>query len=484
MPSSDLTQCEYQNADSEIFVNIDDNLTTPTSDITQCEYQNDESEMFFHSNDNQAIPSSDLTQWEYQNVDSEIFSYSDDNLTTPTSDVSRCEYQNDEIEITFHSDDIPSPPASDKIKCEYQSLNFLKPICHNTNRESNDTNVIAENENTIQTTQENNKDKSSKSKTCLTRNPPKLQTEVWKKYNTEFREINQSDWNKLKKGHITPEQYITDINVSLASYLQSKPDFLKERKDFFKHKNNSVDQVEKMRRQKVALNKKAKQPGATEEDKEKAREAIRMHNYVMKVHKEKNKTNTTKKEMKAFKDDFWTTARNVTNGTFGDPESKPTFSKDTANKYYKERYESVVDIDMQDLSWFPTVETPAIAYNLKPYTPKDVRNVLSKKDPNSAPGLDEIVYEYLLKMPFLHQALATAFTKIRDEGVAPECWGESKVILIKKAEDEPDDEPTSFRMISLTINIGKIYHTLEAQRMLDFIQPAREARGRAAAPRA
>jgi hypothetical protein len=41
-----------------------------------------------------------------------------------------------------------------------------------------------------------------------------------------------------------------------------------------------------------------------------------------------------------------------------------------------------------------------------------------KKDSNSVPGLDEIVCEYELKMPFLHHSVATAFTRIRDEGVA------------------------------------------------------------------
>ena len=39
-----------------------------------------------------------------------------------------------------------------------------------------------------------------------------------------------------------------------------------------------------------------------------------------------------------------------------------------------------------------------------------VDNILNK-NLNSAPGYDGVVYEYLLKMPFLHQVMATAFTK-------------------------------------------------------------------------
>jgi hypothetical protein len=61
-----------------------------------------------------------------------------------------------------------------------------------------------------------------------------------------------------------------------------------------------------------------------------------------------------------------------------------------------------------------------------------------------------------MKMPTLHKILATSFTRIRDNGVAPDSWGSSKIILIKKNKDDPDDEPSNFRMISLTLNIGKL----------------------------
>ena len=147
----------------------------------------------------------------------------------------------------------------------------------------------------------------------------------------------------------------------------------------------------------------------------------------------------------------------------------PTNNKATADKFYKDQYEHPVNIDLEKLDWFPSVEPPTVPYNLSAYTPKNIRAVLSQKDKNSSPGYDEIVYEYLLNMPFFHQALATAFTKNRDKGVAPDSWAKSKVILIKKDPDATDDEPTNFRMISLTLNIGKLYHTLEAGRTLQYM---------------
>ena len=106
---------------------------------------------------------------------------------------------------------------------------------------------------------------------------------------------------------------------------------------------------------------------------------------------------------------------------------------------------------------------------MNPYTPRDVRQALYKKCSSSAPGEDDIVYVYLKKMPYLHKVLDTAFTGIRNKGEAPEKWGMSKIILIKKDINGPNDDLSSFLMISLTLNIGKLFQTLEAQRMIKFM---------------
>ena len=185
-----------------------------------------------------------------------------------------------------------------------------------------------------------------------------------------------------------------------------------------------------------------------------------MFNYMSKLRKEKDLTKLAQDQEKAYRKDFWTTARDVTNGSFGKPRSKPTFDKCTANQHYKDKYEKEVHIDLEGLSWFPKVEAPSAPYNLSAYTPKDIRQALYKKCNNSAPGEDGIVYAYLKKMPYIHKVLATAFTGIRDKGEAPDSWAKSKVILLKKDESDCDDDPKNFRMISLTMNIGKLYHSL------------------------
>ena len=187
----------------------------------------------------------------------------------------------------------------------------------------------------------------AKPKIYITRKPPTLDKEAWEKYDKEFSDINKVSWECLRKGKMTPEQFVSDLNGSLASFLESKTEFQKESKQFFEHKPRSRETVETMRKLKIELNKKSKRPGATEEDKIKAKESIRTYSHLLKINKEKEKFSLEKKEEKMYRTNFWKTAKDVTNGIFGELESAPTFDKATAEKYYKDKYESPVKVDLK-----------------------------------------------------------------------------------------------------------------------------------------
>ena len=131
------------------------------------------------------------------------------------------------------------------------------------------------------------------------------------------------------------------------------------------------------------------------------------------------------------------------------------------------KYESEVQIDPEKLQWFPEVEKPTVEYNMSPFKPSDIKKALGKKDKTSAPGYDYIIYEYLFNMPHIHKVLATVFTMIRDTGKVPDIWGCIKVKLIHKNGNI--EEPSNFIMIALTLNIAKLYHTLEAERTIQFM---------------
>ena len=72
----------------------------------------------------------------------------------------------------------------------------------------------------------------------------------------------------------TPEQYISDLNGMLASFLESKAEFQKETKQYYKHNPINSDPLEQMRKEKVSLNKQAKKLNASEAVKEQARQSI------------------------------------------------------------------------------------------------------------------------------------------------------------------------------------------------------------------
>ena len=97
-----------------------------------------------------------------------------------------------------------------------------------------------------------------KPKTSLTRNPPKLEQSTWDKYDSEYSAINQKSWDCLRKGLITPEQFVTDLNGTLASFLESKDEFVKVHKEFLKHTPQGLDPLEEARKLKIELNKKSK----------------------------------------------------------------------------------------------------------------------------------------------------------------------------------------------------------------------------------
>ena len=229
--------------------------------------------------------------------------------------------------------------------------------------------------------------------TQLTRNPPKLTHDVWEYFNTEVSTLNKESWYTFKKGITTPEQYISDLNGMLASFLESNAEFQKEAKQYYKHNPINSDPLEQMRKEKYSLNKQAKKPNASETIKEQARQSIRAYSHMLKVHKEKKEESLKRQQDKSYRTEFWKTAKNVTNGIYGIPESAPTYNKAIADEFYKNQYENPIKVNLDKLDWFPSVEPPKVPYNLSAFKPKNIKSALAQKDKKSSPGYDGIVYE-------------------------------------------------------------------------------------------
>ena len=304
--------------------------------------------------------------------------------SAPVSDTTQCEDPNDFCtNISFDNlDNVsvntidPTPTGTEGTLCKFSS-----------NEKNSNRNISCDSQAretpcrpSVQKPSDNPDIASKKLATSLNRNPPTLNQDTWEKYDNEYHVINQKAWDNFRKGFTTPEQFVSDLNGTLASFLESKEEFVKVHKEFFKHTQKNHDPLEDARKLKIELNKKAKLPSATKEDKVNAKEAIRIYSHALKVNKERQEVMKEKEEMNAYRKDFWKTAKQVTNGTFGESESKPTFNKSTADQFYKSRYENPTEIKLENLSWFPSIDPPTKEYNLTPFTPKDIKIALKKKD--------------------------------------------------------------------------------------------------------
>ena len=96
-----------------------------------------------------------------------------------------------------------------------------------------------------------------------------------------------------------------------------------------------------------------------------------------------------------------------------------------------------------------------------------VKNILTKKDNNSTPGDDGILYGFLVKLPSAHHFLATLYNKIDESCIAPTMFGSSRIILTHN--NGPQDSPNNFCMIAHTNVFRNIYHQIKAKRLSDFM---------------
>ena len=64
--------------------------------------------------------------------------------------------------------------------------------------------------------------------------------------------------------------------------------------------------------------------------------------------------------------------------------------------------------------------------------------------------------------------MATLFNKLLEEGVSPACWGSARIKLIYKTGDPSD--PGNFRLIALTLVVGKVFHKIISFRLKEYLQ--------------
>ena len=126
----------------------------------------------------------------------------------------------------------------------------------------------------------------------------------WSKYNEEIVTIINPIHEQLLNEDITPTEAATQFNHILSTFLETKPEVIKEVKEYFKHNPKTNKEIKEAKKLKTNLGKKARQKEATIEDKELACEALRHYDFLLKEQKLKAEADEIKKQERDYRRNF------------------------------------------------------------------------------------------------------------------------------------------------------------------------------------
>ena len=299
---------------------------------------------------------------------------------------------------------------------------------------------------------------------------PAYNKKQWQQIDSELKETLSPLHFGLANNVINPQDAGMQFSETLYDFFGSKPEFIVENGEKEAYRKNQPNAIQEAKKLKNDLRKKIQKKDATKEDRKMFGQSVRYHNYVLKEQKLRDKDNARKNQEKMYHDNFWEFSRKLSRGELNKPAQKPTFDKSAADEYYPRMYSTAPHFDLNTLNWFPYLHVPPspVNFNLSPVKPKDIKNILSHKKSTSAPGPDGLTYGILRHLPSTHHFLSTLYSKlILDSPSPPELWQASNVSLIYKRNETSN--PKNFRMIALTSVIGKIYHQIVSDRILDFM---------------
>ena len=109
-----------------------------------------------------------------------------------------------------------------------------------------------------------------------------------------------------------------------------------------------------------------------------------------------------------------------------------------------------------------------MSYNI-PFSMDELTDSI-RKGKDSAPGADQIHYQFLVHLPVsVLEILLESYNKIWTTGSFPDCWREAIIIpLLKPGKDETN--PNSYRPIALTSCLCKIMERMVNNRLMWFLE--------------
>jgi hypothetical protein len=114
-----------------------------------------------------------------------------------------------------------------------------------------------------------------------------------------------------------------------------------------------------------------------------------------------------------------------------------------------------------------TVDPPSFLLSEAPPTAKEILNAIKSKSNGAAPGLDGLSYVPYKRCPCLLPVLVQLFAKIWSSKEIPSDWATACIQLLAKTDKTSD--PAEFRPIALTNTVGKIFFSVIAKRLENFM---------------
>ncbi|XP_071491341.1 uncharacterized protein [Diadema antillarum] len=298
---------------------------------------------------------------------------------------------------------------------------------------------------------------------------PQYARNEWQQRNNELKELIAPIHRDLNHRILTPKEAADSFSHTVFGYFASQPDFVQENNSraYVEHEPKTLADA---RKKKNILRRKAFGKESTEEDRKNFRSAVKAVSFLKKRSDKRKAGKTAAYQENLYRKDFWNFSKQVCNGDFNKAAPNISFSKETADEYYPQRYSRAEHIDFNQLQWFPyiNVDERNYEFDLTPVTPKQVKLVLQAKKASSSPGPDGLMYGLLRNTPCVHHFLATLFSQLLLEtNDPPESWSCCQVTLIHKAGDT--NVPENFRMISLTSCVSKIFHQILANRLACYL---------------
>jgi hypothetical protein len=188
----------------------------------------------------------------------------------------------------------------------------------------------------------------------------------------------------------------------------------------------------------------------------------RLRNAVAGRHRQWRKVEACRQ----FKKQPYTFAKKLFQGSR--MNGSPSFSKDTAEQYFGKTYRDANrDHVYTPLEGMSRPDVPRFPFLNKPPSYGEVCRSVRPKRNKAAPGMNALSYVPYKKCKSIISIIHKICLKVWASQDIPDDWAVAYIVLLQKSDDL--SSPSEFRPIAITNTVGKIFFSIIAKRLQNFL---------------